>query len=87
MERLRLRSLRGFSRDERLWWRRWSPLVCALPGIERFDARERRALADVIRAKGGRRESDFVGKFDAHPRLRRAIRTLARNAEGNSPLP
>ena len=43
---------------------------------------ERRALAEVIRAKGGRRESDFVRRFDAHPRLRAAIRDLA---ESNAP--
>ena len=36
----------------------------------------------VIRAKGGRRESEFVQLFDAHPRLPRALATLARASEG-----
>ena len=35
---------------------------------------ERRALVAVIRAKGGRRESEFVRRFDAHPKLRAAMR-------------
>jgi hypothetical protein len=30
-------------------------------------------LARVVRAKGGRRESDFLARFDAHPRLGRAL--------------
>jgi hypothetical protein len=81
MARLGLRSLRGFSRGERLAWRSWAPLVARLPEVERFDADERSALVEVIRAKGGRRESDFVRRFDEHLPLRRAIRRLATSVE------
>ncbi len=81
MERLGVRSLRGFSPGERLSWRSWAPLVACLPGVERFDARERGALVEIIRAKGGRRESDFVRKFDEHLSLRRAIGRLAASIE------
>ena len=49
-----------------------------LPGIEGWRPAERRALAGVIWAKGGRRESDFVRLFDGHERLRRATLDLAR---------
>jgi hypothetical protein len=66
-----------FSPGERLAWRRWSPLVCSLPGIVRWSAAERRSLAAVIRAKGGARESEFVARFDRHARLRRMIRGVA----------
>ena len=41
---------------------------------------DRRALVRVVRAKGGRRESDFVRLFDGHRRLRRAMLLLAANA-------
>jgi hypothetical protein len=71
-----LRSLRGFTRDERLAWRRWSPLLLALPGLMRWSAADRRAAARVVRAKGGRRESDFAALFAAHPRLMRALFAL-----------
>ncbi len=71
-----LRSLRGFTRDERLAWRRWSPFVLALPGLTRWSAADRRAAARVVRAKGGRRESDFTALFAAHPRLARALFAL-----------
>ncbi len=68
----------GGSESQRLAWRRWGPLVCALPGVARWSAAEKRALAEAVRAKGGRRESEFVARFDRHAKLRRAIRTLAK---------
>ena len=74
---LGVRSLGSFSRGERLAWKRWSPLVVVLPRIERWSARDCRALVDVIRAKGGRRESEFLRRFDAHRRLRRALADVA----------
>ncbi|HET6342346.1 MAG TPA: hypothetical protein VFG78_09220 [Gemmatimonadota bacterium] len=75
---LDVRNLRRLPPDERTAWERWSPLVRILPGVERWSSAERRALVSVVRAKGGRRESDFVRLFDGHVRLRRAILDLAR---------
>jgi hypothetical protein len=49
-----------------------------LPGLTGWPDDDRRALADVIRAKGGVRESEFVRLFDAHTLLRRALITLSR---------
>jgi len=74
---LGVRSRRGFSAGERLAWERWSPLILCLPGVERWSRADKRALERVVRAKGGRRESDFVPLFDRHARLRRAILTVA----------
>lgn len=71
--RLRTRSFAGWTAGERLWWSRFAPIVAALPGLDRWSVAEKRALAAVIRAKGGRRESDFVRLFDAHPKLARAV--------------
>jgi hypothetical protein len=73
---LGLRSLRGFRKDERLAWERWAPLVRLLPGVRRWSPRDKRDLVAVIRAKGGRRESEFVARFDRHALLRRAILRL-----------
>ncbi|HEX9800803.1 MAG TPA: hypothetical protein VGC00_11615 [Thermoanaerobaculia bacterium] len=75
--RLGVRSFAGWSPGERLWWRRWSPLVALVPDVERWSAAERRAAVRVVRAKGGRRESEYVRRFDAHPQLRRALLRLA----------
>lgn len=77
---LGLRSLTGWTRDERRALDRWSPLALALPGIERWSPAERRELGRVIRTKGARRETDFVRRFDAHRKLRRAVLKLAKRA-------
>ncbi len=76
LARLGRGSLAGLSPDEREAWRRWAPLVVLLPGLERWSAGERSALFDVVRAKGGRRESEFVRRFDAHAKLRASLAAL-----------
>jgi hypothetical protein len=69
-----LRSTAGFSRSERLLWRRWAPLLAAAPTIARWPAADRRALVELARAKGGRDEREFLRAFAAHARLRRLLR-------------
>jgi hypothetical protein len=76
-ERLGVRSFTGWTRGERLAWERWAPLVLILPGVGTWSRVERGSLVEVVRAKGGLRESDFVRRFDAHQKLRRTIRVLA----------
>jgi hypothetical protein len=71
---------RQWTSGERLLWERWAPLVGSLPGLGRWDKEDRAALVDIVRTKGGPRESDFVTRFDAHPRLARALLSLARPA-------
>jgi len=75
---LGLRSWRALPAGERLCWERWAPLVALLPDLDGWSPEEQHGLADVIRAKGGRRESDFVARFDAHPRLGSALVQIAR---------
>jgi len=72
-----VRGWRTWDSGERLAWLRWSPLMLVLPGVERWSPSERRALVEVARSKGGRRESDYVRKLDAHRKLRTALRRLA----------
>jgi len=73
---------RRFPAAERQAWTRLAPVVVLLPGLTRWTPGARRSLVSVIRAKGGRRESDYVALFDAHAPLRRA---LVRLATGSSP--
>jgi hypothetical protein len=79
--RVGLRSIRGFTSGERLAWHRWSPLVMALNGIEAWSPSQKRALVEVVRAKGGQRESRFVELFDRHRRLQKAIVDLSEEEE------
>lgn len=78
---LGLRSSRGFTPGEKLAWQRWSPLVLALDGIEDWSQAEKRKLVEIIRAKGGERESRFVELFDRHGRLQKAIADLSKDEE------
>ena len=76
--RLGVRGRLRLTPPERLWWDRWAPLVMCLPGVERWSPADRRALVGVIRAKGGRSESEYVRRVAAHPRLGRALERLTR---------
>jgi hypothetical protein len=78
-ELLGVRSTRSFTTGERLAWARWSPLILALPGVSRWRRDDKRALVEVVRAKGDLRESDYLVRFDRHRRLRRAILELAQD--------
>lgn len=71
-----LKSLAGFTADERRAWERAAPLVLLLPGFERWPAGERRAAARALRAKGGRSEREFVRQLVAHQRLHAALFAL-----------
>jgi len=76
--RLGIDGWRRWPAGERLFWERWAPLVALLPGLDEWPTEEKRGLAAIVRAKGGRRESDFVALFDAHPHLGAALVSLAR---------
>ncbi len=68
---------RALPESERLAFMRWAPLVRILPGVERWGRSDKTALVQVLRSKGGRRESDFVRRFDQHARLRAALCEIA----------
>lgn len=68
---------RRLSPGRRLWWKRWAPIV-ALLRVHAWSEPDRLALRDVILAKGGRRESDYVALFDAHPKLGQTLAALCR---------
>jgi hypothetical protein len=72
------RAMRRLAPGERVAWARWAPLVGILPGVADWSEADRSALVGVIRAKGGRHESDYVKKFDAHTNLREAVASLSR---------
>lgn len=79
---LGLRSTRSWSADERQAWERWAPLVQVLPGLSGWTATQKRALIQIIRAKAGPRESDFVRLFDRHAKLGPALAQLAAHELG-----
>lgn len=74
-----LATLRGFSPDQREAWRRLAPILTLLD-LGAWPRDERSALADLIRAKGGRSERDYVARYLAHPLLDAALLQRAKNA-------
>ncbi len=74
---LGVRSMAGWTKSERLWFSRWSVLVCALCQTEKWDSAAKRELLCIVRAKGLPQEQAYVQGFLAHERLKRALRALA----------
>ena len=76
-EALGIDSISGWTADEQLMWHRLSPAIAAVADVKEWPKADRDALADVIRAKGGVHEKDYVKLFDAHKRLRQAVAAFA----------
>jgi hypothetical protein len=62
--------------DAQIAWERWAPIVASLPGLAQWNSDERSALAQVIDAKGGRCDGDYLALFAAHPKLGATLRRL-----------
>ena len=89
LRRCGLASLRGFTSDQREAWRRLAPILTLLD-LGAWPDDERRALADLIRAKGGRSERAYLARYLAHPKLDAALlkrsRTRAMAAGRRAPV-
>jgi len=79
--RLGLKKLPALSPDERRAWYAWAPLILNLTGIERWSRQNRQKLVKIIRAKAGRRESDYIQLLAQHKPLQRAIMKFANQVE------
>ncbi|MFZ2652670.1 MAG: hypothetical protein WA210_21420, partial [Burkholderiaceae bacterium] len=67
-----LARLRGFSPNQREAWRRFAPILTLLD-LGAWPHEARSALVDLIRAKGGRSERDYLARYLAHPLLDAAL--------------
>lgn len=79
--RFGIRSMASWPQDEQRAWRRLAPVAAALAGVGHWTAAERRAAVLTLRAKGGRRESDFLQHLQAHPKLAAALTGLLRGTD------
>jgi len=78
LARLRLRRAPARGREELAAFERWAPILCALPGVERWSAPERAALARVACLKGALDELAYVRALQSQRKLWRALCALAR---------
>ncbi len=63
---------------QRLWLRRWSPIIVSLGSVPSWSEENKAALRAVLLAKGGPEESRYVNLFDRHRQLREALLKLSR---------
>ena len=68
---------KSWSADEIAGFHRIAPLIACLPGLGRWNARDRRQLARMVRAKGSRREREYALLAARHRRFRDAVERLA----------
>ncbi len=74
---LQIADWKQWSADEIAGFHRMAPLLACLPGVERWNARDRKQLARIVRAKGSRRERDYALLASRHRRFRDAVEKLA----------
>lgn len=77
LRRCGVASWRGFSVDERRAWERLAPVV-ALLDLAPWTDGQRAALVELMRAKGGASERDFVARHIAHPQFDAALYAAAK---------
>jgi hypothetical protein len=82
-DRLGLRG-RAWAPSEGVAFARLAPILAALPGLPAWPHGDRQALVQVIRAKGGAREADYLRLLRRHRRLRASLLALGRTA-GEAP--
>ena len=70
-----------WSREEQASFERLAPVASLIPALPAWPANERRALAELLRAKGAAGEQDFARRATG---LARFFRELARVLAGNS---
>jgi hypothetical protein len=68
-------------KDERYYWLGWAPLVMNLQGIERWSSQNCPKLVNIIKAKSGHRESDYVKALADHRPLQCAIIKYAKQID------
>jgi len=61
-------------------WERWAPTIICMRGVERWSKADRSAFAEIVRAKGARRELDYAHQLASHTKLRDALLRLAKTA-------
>jgi len=61
---------RAWSRPERRAFERMAPVLALIPDLSDWPPSERRHLVEIIRAKAGPREADYLRLMRAHARLR-----------------
>ena len=68
---------RELSSRERAAFAEWSAIIVSMPGVPRWGASKRRALLDVVRARGAKTERDYIEALHKAPHVLDALAKLA----------
>ena len=77
-----VKNWRTWVRPERLAFARLAPLLALIPDLHCWPSSERRALVNVIRAKAGRHEAEYLRRLVGLPRLRTFVLGLGASNPG-----
>jgi len=73
---LGLRDWRAWPRAERRAFERMAPVIALIPDLVDWPRKERSALVEIVRAKAGPREADYLRRLRGHRRLRERLLRL-----------
>ncbi len=68
----------GWTIEESEGFQRMAPLVGVINDLDHWSAAEKRSLATLMKAKGGRYERAYITKLKKHRRLRESLIKYAR---------
>lgn len=71
----------NWSANETIALSNWSPLIAMIDDLDQWTPSEKRSLVEVIRAKGGLRESRFARLLRRHSRLVATFAAISRRQE------
>ena len=71
------RGWKRWPRQERDWFRRLAPTMARIPGLDRWASKDRKAVVQVMRAKGKAREAEYARLMAVNRKLRRALERVA----------
>lgn len=69
-------SFKGWTADEKQGFRLLAPLLCLIPDLPGWSIAERRSLAKLLRAKGGKTEKEYLLLLKKHPKLLHALAAI-----------
>ena len=74
-------NLGGWSEIERKAFDDWASVLSLVPGLRRWSAQEKHALARIIRSKAAKDETAYLRGLQSHERLKRAVLNIGSAAE------
>ncbi len=83
---LKLGNVSRWSASEKAALERLAPLICCIPDLRKWPLSDRIMLGQIVKAKGGTLERNYVRLTLRHERFQRAMQSLARISRPPTPV-